>query len=44
MYGLPFDSEYLTSTGAAFPLLEGVESFQISRTGNNRASRHAGAG
>jgi dipeptidyl aminopeptidase/acylaminoacyl peptidase len=33
LQGLPFDATHLEARGPAFPLLEGIESFDISRTG-----------
>lgn len=33
LQALPFDLTHLEATGPAFPLLEGIESFDISRTG-----------
>ena len=33
LYGMPFDARAIKSTGAAFPLLEGVDNFQVSAAG-----------
>ncbi len=33
LQGLPFDLTHLEARGPAFPLLEGIESFDVSRTG-----------
>jgi Tol biopolymer transport system component len=33
LYGMPFDSRAIKPTGAAFPLLEGVDNFQVSPVG-----------